>query len=75
MAEDRRVDDVGILRMDANARHGLRIGQARVLPSLARVDRFVDATAVRNVAAHRGFARSDVDDVMIGRRDGDRADG
>ncbi len=45
-----------------------------VVPGLAGVDRLVDAVARPHVAADVRLPRADVDDVGIGRGDGDRAD-
>ena len=46
-----------------------------VLPGLAGVGGFVDAVAGLDVAADVGLAGADVDDVGIGRGDGEGADG
>ncbi len=43
-------------------------------PGLAGVGRLVDAVADREVGPRQPFAAADVDDVRIGRRDGDPAD-
>ena len=49
--------------------------QADVRPGLAGVGGFVDAVSEREVAADAGFARADIDDVGIGIRHGNGADG
>ncbi len=48
--------------------------QAEMRPRLAGVGRLVDAVAGREVGPDDAAAGADVDDVRIGRRDGDRAD-
>ena len=61
--------------MDDQLADGARIPQADVLPGLAGIDRFVDAVALRQIAADAGFAGAGIDHVGIGRRDGKAADG
>ena len=73
MSLRRDVNDIRILRMDANARNLSRVFQADVLPGLAAVRRFVNSIAVRNVAANRRLAHADIDRVRIGIRQTDRA--
>jgi hypothetical protein len=51
-----------------------RVPQPEVLPAASGVGRFVDAVADRQVGPLEAFAAADVDDVRIGRRDGNRAD-
>src|SRR5439155_9583751 len=48
--------------------------QAHVLPRLAAVGRFVDAVAGGQVGPLQTLAAADVDDVGLGRGDGERAD-
>ena len=74
MAERRNVDDVGVGRVDANLRDRLGIGEARVRPRLAGVDRFVDAVALHDVAADARLAHTDEHDVGIALGDRDGAD-
>ena len=66
---------VRILGVDNQLADGARIAQADVLPGLAAVNRFVNAVTMGCVAANAPFARSDVDDVRIGRRNRQAADG
>src|SRR6266566_3490874 len=54
---------------------GARIAEPHVLPGLAAVNRFVNAVAMRGVAADAAFARSYIDDVWIGQRNRQAADG
>ena len=61
--------------MDDDAADVVRFGQADVLPCLAGVGRLVDPVAPIRGAGAVGFARPDVQDVWIGRRHGDIADG
>ena len=74
IAERRRVNDVGIGGMDAQARDGQGVGQSDVFPVLPRVARFVDTVALHDVAAQLRLTHADVDDVGIGGRHRDRAD-
>src|ERR1035437_3231469 len=59
------VDHVGVGGMHADARDGLRVGEAHVLPRLAGVGGFVHAVALHDVAAQLGFAHADVDHVGV----------
>ncbi len=72
--ERARVDHVGVARVDDQPRDLLGIGQADVRPVPAGVDRLVDAVPDRRVVARVAFTRAGVDDVGVGRRDGDGAD-
>src|SRR5438067_5098093 len=54
---------------------GARIAEPHVLPGLAAVNRFVNAVTMRGVAADAAFARSYIDDVWIGQRNRQAADG
>ena len=74
VAQDRRKSDVRVGGMD-NHRADLPLLVPHMLPGLARVGGFVDAVAAGHVAADVGFARADVDDVRVGSRYGDGADG
>src|SRR6266576_6644373 len=62
---------VGITRMDDEGRDLLAIAQAKMRPGLARVGRFVDAVAHRQVGTMQALAAGYVDDVGIGGSDGD----
>ena len=75
MTKGRDQNDVGIFRIDDHRADLPGVFQADVLPGLARVQRLIHAGAVGDIAAHRVFARADVNDVVIGRRHCDRADG
>src|SRR5262249_19859982 len=59
--------------MDAHLGDIANVLQPQVLPSLARVGGFVDAVAMRNVAADGGFAQPRVEHIGIGRRHCKRA--
>ena len=67
------VHDVGIRRMDRDARDVVRVLEAHVLPRLARVRRLVDAVARIRAARREGVARADPDDVRVRGRYGDVA--
>ena len=66
---------IGIVRVDDDLRDLLAIAQSEVPPGLAGVGGFVDAVAHGEIGALKAFAAADVDDVRIGRGDGDGADG
>ena len=74
MAEHRDEEPVRILRIDVDLRDHLALAQTEMRPRLAGVGRLVHAVARREIGANDARARADVDDVRIGRRDGDRAD-
>ncbi len=75
-ALSRDQDDVGILRIDDDARDVLRRFEPDPLPRLAGVSRFVDAIAVvRHHAAHCVFAHADVNNVRVAFRNSHSADG
>src|SRR4030095_6139620 len=73
IAQYRDIDEVGILRMDADAADALAVLQADVLPAASGIGRLVDAVAVGDVEADRGLAGAGIDHVGIGGRHGDRA--
>ena len=75
MAKRRNQHAVGIFWIDDQLADRPRIAQADVLPGLAAVNRFVNAVTMGGVATNAPFARSDVDDVRIGRRNRQAADG
>jgi hypothetical protein len=75
MAEGGDVDDVRIARVDADLRDRVRLGEPNVRPGLAGVDRLVDAIPLHDVPADAGLAHAGVDDVGVGLRDRQRADG
>src|SRR6185369_3226201 len=51
-----------------------RLREAEGVPRLAGIGALEDAVAMRGITAQCVFAGADVDDVRIGRVDGDRAD-
>src|SRR5205085_6095727 len=59
----RDVDQVGVVRVDADLGDVPRVGQAHVSPRLAAVGRLVDAVAVRDVAADARLTCAGIDDV------------
>ena len=69
------VGDVGVFGVDLDGADLLGVGKAHVLPGLAGVGGLVDPVAVGGVAAKVGLAHAGVDDVGVGVRDGDGADG
>src|ERR1022692_3106900 len=66
MAESSHENDIGIIRINDDFADGARVGEANILPGLARVERLVDSVALRNVAAYAGFARAHINNVVIG---------
>ena len=62
---------VGITRMDDEGRDLLAIAQAKMRPGLARVGRFVDAVAHRQVGTMQALAAGYINDVGIGGSDSD----
>ena len=72
-AERACVHDVGVARVDDEARDLLAVREADVHPVLAGVDRLVDAVADGRVVAGIALARAGVDHIGIGRGDGDGA--
>src|SRR5579875_847175 len=73
VAQCRYVDQVGIVRMDAYLGDVTRVRQAEVRPGLTCVGRFIDAVAMRDVAANGCLAHANVDDVRVRGGDGYRA--
>ena len=72
VAQHRGERDIGVGRMDDHLTD-LPLLLPHVRPRLAAVRRLVDAVAGGDVAADVGLAGTDVDDVRIGGRNGDRA--
>ena len=75
MAGHRDQNVVRVARIDGDLRNLLAIAQAEVRPGLSRIRRFVNAVANGEVGPLKTFAACDVNDVRVGRRDGDGADG
>src|SRR5579871_5309848 len=73
MAERGDINDVGILRMHANRADVQSVFETHILPGLARVGGFINAVAVRRVAADVRLAHADVNDIWIGFRNSDGA--
>ena len=74
MPHPARVDDIGIVGVDANPRDPIGILEADVRPRIAAIVRPVHAIAERGVVAWVLLARADVDDLGVRRRQLDRAD-
>ena len=77
MSEGRDQHDVGIARVDDDRSDVARVFQSDIVPGPAGVGRFVNAVAVRDVAAQTGFAAARIKNVGVGvgHRDGaDRRD-
>ena len=68
------IRDIRVFRVDTHAADLPRIAQADMLPVFACVGRFVNAVAMRDVAANRRFAHPDVDHVGVRKRNVDRPD-
>ena len=65
---------IGVARIDRDLRDLLAVAQAEMRPGFARVGRFVDAVADREIGAMQSFAAPDVNDVRIRNRNRQRAD-
>src|SRR5262245_23343826 len=61
--------------MNADAPNYARVFQTDALPGFACVQGFIDAVAMREIAANAGFAHANVNHIRIGFADGNRADG
>src|SRR5690606_2759904 len=68
------VDDVRVLRVDADAADGAGVGQAEMLPGAPAVGRLVDAVPLDDIAADGCLPGAHVDHIGIGLGDRDRAD-
>src|SRR5436305_9981102 len=66
---------IGIAGIDGELRNLLAVAQAEVRPGLARVGRFVNAVANRQVRPMQPLTAADIDNIGIGRGYGNRADG
>ena len=75
MAESGHKNDVRIRGMNNDRADMASVFQAHVDPALARVRGFVNAVTKGNIAANAGFAGANVNDVGIGIRNRDGADG
>ena len=74
IAYGRYVNRIRVFGMDGDAADVACLSQPHVGPRLSRVGRFPDPEAAKRDAARGGVARSDPDDVGIGRCQGDVAD-
>src|SRR5207248_3053692 len=74
MSEDCDEEAIRIARIDDDRGDLLAVVEAEVLPRFAGVGGFVDAVAGGEIGTLQTFAAANVDDVRIGRRNGDRAD-
>ena len=74
MPEDCGENFVGITRIDRERRDLLAIAQAEMLPGLARIGRFVNAVADGKIGAVQSLAAGGINNVGIGRGNGDGAD-
>src|SRR5262249_27656264 len=74
VAEHGGVDEVGILRMDADAANELRALQSDMAPASAGIGGLVEAVAIGDVEPDRRLTGAGIDDVRIRWRHGDRAD-
>ena len=75
MAQRCHVDQVRVLRVDADHADLLRVLQTDVRPGLACVQRLVNAVAVRGIAADRALACAHINHVVVGVRYRNRSDG
>src|SRR5205085_1894779 len=70
----RRVNRVAARRTDDDFRDAFRVRQPGEIPSLAAVDRFINAVADRHAVARPAFTGADPDVLRIFRIEGDGAD-
>ena len=63
--------DVGVVRINDDRADVPRIRQAYIRPRLSRIERFVYAVAVGNIAADASFARARINYVRVGFGNGD----
>src|SRR6266581_1568385 len=75
MAQSGDEGDVGIGGMNDDLADVARVFQPNVVPGLAGVVRTVNTITEGDVATNAGFARADINDIGIGVRDRDAADG
>ena len=75
MPKCRRIHQVGILRVAANLGDLAGLFQAEMLPAAPGVGGFVDAIADGDIDADGGLARAGIDDIGVGGRHFQRADG
>ena len=75
MPQHRGEQMVGVARIHGQRRNLLAGAEAQMRPSLACVGGFVDAVAYRQIGALQALAAGHVDDVGIGRRHRDGANG
>jgi len=75
MAKGSNEEAIGIVRIDVDLGGHLRIAQAEMGPGLAGVCGFVNAVAGGQVGADDARAGAYIDDVGVGGRDRDCADG
>src|SRR5438270_11706516 len=75
MASHRGKNLVGISGIDGELRNLLAVAEAKVRPGLARVGRFVNAVADRQVRPMQPLTAADIDHVRVRRRYSNRADG
>ena len=75
MADRASHHDVRILWIDHHVADTPGVIKSHQLPGLARVSRFVDSLADRNVTANPGFTRAGPNDVGVRRSNRERADG
>ena len=65
---------VRIARIDGELRNLLAVAQAKVRPGLARVGRFVNAIAYRQIRPMQPLTAAHIDNIRVRRRYGNRAD-
>ncbi len=73
VAQGRDIDEIGVLRMDADAANELAVLQTDITPRAAGIGRLVQAIAVGDVEADRRLAGTGIDHVGVRGRDRNRA--
>ena len=74
VSKRRHQRDVLVSGIDNDGADVVGVFQSNIFPTLAGVDRFINARSVSRVPANRRFAGADINHIVIGRRDRDCAD-
>src|SRR5208337_1139182 len=75
MSCNRDEQPVGIVRINRHLRNLLPLAQSQVRPGGAAIGGFVDSISDRQIGTMQAFAAGNVNDVGVGGRDFDGADG
>ena len=67
------IDQVGVARVNANARNMMTVSEANGFPGLAGIRGFPHATPVGDIATHSYLTTAHIDDVGVPFADSDSA--